>query len=199
MVNVSPDPSTVTVSLLTVVCCPAISAGVSRPDTTWWVSMAVSCGTSAASAFSWSAGTAWNASSAGARTVTSCWLFSESTRFAAATDRTRAENTGFALSAVTTGAPAIPAKLAGPWAGTKHPGPNGWSAGGAGAVLAGATVPLPAAALAAPAPGASEVQAVSVTARTATADRAAPRARLGLITDGAPSSVGRDQFTSTRT
>src|SRR4051794_19257774 len=95
---------------------------------TWWVRIEVSCGTSASTALSLSAGTAWNAGFAGASTVMSCWLFSESTRLAALTACTSVDRTGLLLAAVATGAVAMPAKLPAPSAGTwEQPAPNGWS------------------------------------------------------------------------
>src|SRR4051794_20669771 len=94
---------------------------------TWWVRIEVSCGTSASTALSVSAGTAWNAGFAGARTVMSCWLFSESTRLAALTAWTSVDRAGLLLAAVATGDVAMPAKLPAPSAGTwAHAAPNGW-------------------------------------------------------------------------
>src|SRR4051812_50205772 len=97
---------------------------------TWWVRIEVSWGTSATAALSVSAGTAWNAASAGASTVTSCWLLSESTRLAAVTVWTSIVSTGLLAAAVATGAVAIPAKLSA--GGRAAPGPDGGGAGARG-------------------------------------------------------------------
>src|SRR4051794_34445564 len=95
---------------------------------TWWVRIEVSCGTSASTALSVSAGAARNAGVGDASTVMSCWLLSESTRLAAVSACVSVESTGFAPAAVATGTVAMPAKLPAPSAGTwEQPAPNGWS------------------------------------------------------------------------
>src|SRR3954453_13348166 len=78
---------------------------------------------------------AWNAGSAGASTVMSCWPLSESTRLAAVTACTSVDSAGLALAAVATGTVAMPAKLPAPSVGTAaHPAPTGVVAA-AGAVV----------------------------------------------------------------
>src|SRR4051794_11486404 len=180
MVKFSPEPSIVTVSLFSVVCSPASWSGESRPWMTWWVRIEVSCGTSARTALSVSAGTAWNAGFAGASTVMSCWLFSESTRLAAVTAWTSVESTGLALAAVATGAVLMPSKLPAPSAGTcEQAAPNGCSMA---ALLDGAAEPLVDALLDPDAPVESESDEHAVRPRarvTATGRRAL---RQGVFT-----------------
>src|SRR4051794_37722352 len=187
-VKFSPEPSIVTMSLFRVVCSPASWSGESRPWMTWWVRTAVSCGTSASTALSESAGIASNAGLAGARTVMSCALFSESPRLAAPTAVTSVDSTGLALAAVATGAVAMPSKLPAPEAGTaEQPAPNGWESM---ASLLGADddvdielLLLEPEALSA---SASDPQAASPSARVAATGRMAPRLRRVLFTGGAP-------------
>src|SRR4051794_13488752 len=122
------ETSTVTWSLFRVVCVPAIRSGVSRPWMTWCVSTAVSEAVSAISFLSASRGTASNAALAGARTVTSSWLFSGAPRRAAASAVAKARTAGLWAIAVAAGLSDIPAKLPSPAVGTSpQPVPKGRS------------------------------------------------------------------------
>src|SRR3954451_6235725 len=156
---------------------------------TWWVRTEVSCGTSATTAVSWSAGTAWNAASAGASTVTSCWLLSESPRLAAVTAWTSVVSRGLLAAAVATGAVAMPAKLS---AGIcAQPAPKGWSEAalvvGAAELVAGEgpereALPEPS----------SEVQAVSAAVRTAATRATGPRVRFTVVCSSCVRRLGAD-------
>src|SRR4051812_46639973 len=156
---------------------------------TWWVRIEVSWGTSATAALSVSAGTAWNAASAGASTVTSCWLLSESPRLAAVTAWTSVVSRGLLAAAVATGAVAMPAKLS---AGIcAQPAPKGWSEAAlvvGAAELVAAEVPEPEAL---PEPS-SDVQAVSAAVRTAATRATGPRVRFTVVCSSCVRRLGAD-------
>src|SRR4051794_11784669 len=93
---------------------------------TWCRSSAVSCALSAMRGWSVSGGTAANAGFAGASTVSSGVVFSESTRLAVVNACTSDDSAGLPLAAVAAGTAAIAAKLPGPSEGTAaQPEPKG--------------------------------------------------------------------------
>src|SRR4051812_5554860 len=168
-------------SLFSVVCVPASWSGVRRPWMTWCSSTDVSWAVSAISGWSVSGGTESKAGLAGASTVTSAAVFSESARLAWVTARAMVDSAGLAPAAVTTGAVAMPEKLPGPSAGTPaQPVPKGAvEAAGAEVSLADGLEEPDDALLSEEPP---ELQAPSVTARPAVTATAAPRVRRVLVT-----------------
>src|SRR3954471_19213795 len=150
---------------------------------TWCSSTDVSAAVSPRTGWSVSGGTASKAGFAGASTVSSGAVLSESARLAVVTACTSVDSAGLALAAVATGTVAMPAKLPAPSVGTAaHPAPNGVVAA-AGAVVG------PADALAEVddddellSEEPPELQAPSVTARPEDTAMATPRVRRVLVT-----------------